>query len=460
MGLIEVAKNAAGEILAESWREYFYCDRIEDDVLMVRGQKKTSGKSSNTKSANNIISNGSIIAVNEGQCMLIVDQGGIAEVCAEAGEYIYDSSSEPSIFYGELGENLKKYWQTFYKRVTTGGDIPKDQRIYFVNTREIFDNKFGTQQPIQYRFQLNSDSNVARTLSIRCNGEFSFSITNPVAFYKNVANNVSEEYRKEEIFGFLRSSLLTALQPAFGGLAKQGYHYGDLISAGVELGKEVREQLQEEWQERRGIEIITINVQSMSLPEEQQKWLDEYENAKAYAADADIFGREKAMGLIDAMKAAGGNENGSFNGLYGLAMMGNTMGQMGVNPATMMGSVMGQTGANPTGANQAAMAGGMMLGNAMAQAKSGANGWTCSCGAVNTGKFCTQCGTAMPVVGGWTCSCGAVNKGKFCAECGAKKPVGAPLYRCDKCGWEPENPANPPKFCPECGDKFSDEDIQ
>ena len=455
MGLIEVAKNALGEVVTESWREYFYCDRIEDDVLMVRGQKKTSGKSANTKAANNIISNGSIIAVNEGQCMLIVDQGGIAEVCAEAGEYIYDSSSEPSIFYGKLGENLKKYWQTFYKRVTTGGDIPKDQRVYFVNTREIFNNKFGTQQPIQYRFVLDAASGATRTLSLRCNGEFTFCIQNPVAFYKNVATNVDDEYNKEEIFGFLRSSMVTALQPAFGGLARQGYHYGDLINAGVELGKQVKEQLKEEWLERRGIELISINVQSTSLPDEQLKWLDQYENDKIYAADADIFGREKTMGIIDAFKTAGGNENGSFNGLYGLAMMGNTMGQMGMNPAAMMGNAMGQMGANP-----AAMAGGMMVGNAMAQAQSAANGWTCSCGAVNTGKFCTQCGTAMPAAGGWTCSCGAVNKGKFCAECGAKKPAGALLYRCDKCGWEPEDPANPPKFCPECGDKFSDEDLQ
>ncbi len=443
MGLIEVAKNAAGEILTESWREYFYCDRIEDDVLMVRGQKKVSGKSANTKAANNIISNGSIIAVNEGQCMLIVDQGGIAEVCAEAGEYIYDSSSEPSIFFGNLGENLKKYWETFYKRVSMGGEIPKDQRVYFVNTREIFDNKFGTQQPIQYRFVLDANSGATRTLSLRCNGEFSFSIKNPVAFYKNVANNVSEEYNKDEIFSFLRSSLVTALQPAFGKLARQGYHYGDLINAGMELGKEVKEQLQEEWLERRGIEFCTINVQSTSLPEEQQKWLDQYENDKVYAVDADIFGREKTMGLIDAMKAAGGNENGSFNGLYGLAMMGNTMNQMGVNTSAMMGGI---------------------LGNNMAQngapAASATDGWRCTCGAVCTGKFCTECGAPKPVATGWTCSCGAVNKGKFCSECGAKKPAGAPLYRCDKCGWEPENPANPPKFCPECGDKFSDEDIQ
>lgn len=451
MGLIDVAKTAVSEVLTESWREYFYCDRIEDDVLMVRGQKKTSGKSANTKSANNIISNGSIIAVNEGQCMLIVDQGGIAEVCAEAGEYIYDSSSEPSIFYGKLGENLKKYWETFFKRVSTGGDIPKDQRVYFVNTREIFDNKFGTQQPIQYRFVLDANSGATRTLSLRCNGEFSFCIKNPVAFYKNVANNVEEEYNKDEIFGFLRSSLVTALQPSFGKLAREGYHYGDLINAGMELGKEVKEQLQEEWLERRGIEFCTINVQSTSLPEEQQKWLDQYENDKIYAADSDIFGREKTMGLIDAMKAAGGNENGSFNGLYGLAMMGNTMNQMGVNTSAMMGGILGNNMAQNGAQNSA---------QAQTAAATAAVGWKCVCGAVSTGKFCTECGNPKPAADGWTCGCGTVNKGKFCSECGKPKPAGALLYRCDKCGWEPENPKNPPKFCPECGDKFSDEDIQ
>jgi len=464
MGLINAAKNAFQDVFADTWREYFYCDRMDDNTLMVKGEKKVSGKSSNKKGTDNVISNGSIIAVNEGQCMLIIDQGRIAEVCAEAGEYIYDSSTEPSIFYGNLGENLRKYWETFFRRVTTGGDVAKDQRVYYVNIREIFDNKFGTQQPIQYRFYPDATSSVPKTLRIRCNGEFTFSIKNPIAFYKVVAANVSESYEKSEIFSFLRSSMVTALQPAFGSLAKQGYHYGDLINASLELGKEMKEALQEEWLEKRGIEFGTINVQSMTLPEEDQAWLDKYETDKLYSSDQRMNFRDLAKDAIGAMETAGGNENGSFTGLYGLGMMGNAMNQMGLNPMAMAGGMQGGTMPNNGMAPNNGMVG-MAVQTPQSQAQTqaqtpAAESWTCTCGAVCTGKFCTECGTPKPMAGVWTCTCGAVNKGKFCSECGAKKPAGAPLYRCDKCGWEPEDPKNPPKFCPECGDKFSDEDIQ
>jgi len=465
MGLINAAKNAFQDVFADTWREYFYCDRMDDNTLMVKGEKKVSGKSSNKKGTDNVISNGSIIAVNEGQCMLIIDQGRIAEVCAEAGEYIYDSSTEPSIFYGNLGENIKKYWETFFRRVTTGGDVAKDQRVYFVNIREIFDNKFGTQQPIQYRFYPDPSSSIPKTLRIRCNGEFSFCIKNPLAFYKTVAANVTESYEKTQIFSFLRSSMVTALQPAFGSLAKQGYHYGDLINAGLALGNEIKAALQEEWLEKRGIEFGTINVQSMTLPEEDQEWLDKYETDKLYSSDQKMNFRDLAKDAIGAMETAAGNENGAFTGLYGVGMMGNAMNQMGMNPmAAMMGGMMNNGMQNNGAQNNAAQNGaagmvGAPVQNPQTPAPT-AESWNCACGAICTGKFCTECGTPKPMAGVWTCTCGAVNKGKFCSECGAKKPADAPLYRCDKCGWEPEDPKNPPKFCPECGDKFTDDDIQ
>ncbi len=455
MGLINAAKTAVQDVFADTWREYFYCDRMDDEILMVKGQKKISGKSSNKKGTDNVISNGSIIAVNEGQCMIIVDQGGIAEVCAEAGEFIYDSSSEPSIFYGGLGDSLKKSWETFYRRLSMGGDVGKDQRVYYINIREIFDNKFGTQQPIQYRFVADPVTNSTKTLRIRCNGEFSFSIKDPIVFYKNVANNVSEAYEKSEIFSFLRSSLVTALQPAFGSLARQGYHYADLTNAGMEMGKEIKAALQEDWYERRGIEFGTINVQSMTLPPEDQEWLDKVETDRLYVNDQRMNQRDLAQGMIGALETAGGNENGSFNGLFGVGMMGNAM---GMNPAAMLGGVMGNNGTmNNMPTNGVPN---NMPQSAPVASTPAADSWTCTCGAVCTGKFCTECGTPKPASDGWTCTCGAVNKGKFCSECGTKKPAGAPLYRCDKCGWEPEDPKNPPKFCPECGDKFTDDDIK
>ncbi len=456
MGLINAAKSAVQNVFADTWREYFYCDRIEDDVLMVKGEKKISGKSSNKKGTDNIISNGSIIAVNEGQCMIIVDQGGIAEVCAEAGEFIYDSSSEPSIFYGGLGDSLKKSWETFYRRLSMGGDVGKDQRVYYINIREIFDNKFGTQQPIPYRFVPDEVTGRKMTFHIRCNGEFSFRIKDPIIFYKNVANNVTSKYEKSQIFSFLRSSMVTALNPALNALARQGFHYADLTGSNLEIAKEIKDVLQEEWFEKRGIEFSTINVQSMTLPPEEEAELDAMEKERWRVDDPRLHAREVELGMVEAMKAAGSNEAGAMNGFLGMGMINHTMGQMGMNPSGMMGSMQQ--------AQQMVMQQQQMQ-QAQAQAAPAAQtpvaeGWTCTCGAVSSGKFCTECGAPKPMAGVWTCTCGAVNKGKFCSECGAKKPAGALLYRCDKCGWEPEDPKNPPKFCPECGDKFTDEDIQ
>ena len=138
MGLIQAAKDSISSVVSDQWREYFYCDSLSPDVLMIKGEKRvTNGRNSNTKGTDNIISNGSVIAVNEGQCMIIVDQGGIVDVCAEAGEFIYDNSTEPSLFYGNLGENVKNTFTTMARRFTFGGNTAKDQRVYFFNTKEI-----------------------------------------------------------------------------------------------------------------------------------------------------------------------------------------------------------------------------------------------------------------------------------------------------------------------------------
>lgn len=457
MGLINAAKNAVQDVFADTWREYFYCDRMEDDVLMVKGEKKISGKSSNKKGTDNIISNGSIIAVNEGQCMLIIDQGGIAEVCAEAGEYIYDSSTEPSIFYGNLGESIKNSFKTFGRRVSFGGDVGKDQRVYFVNIRKIVNNKFGTQQPIPYRFIPDAAEGTTMTFHIRCNGEFSFSIKDPIIFYKELANNVTDEYNKSEIYSFLRSSMVTALNPALNALARQGYHYADLTGANIEIAREIKAVLQEDWMPNFGIEFDMINVQSMTLPPEEEAELDAIENERRRVNDPRLHARDVELGMIEAMKAAGSNESGAMNGFMGMGMINHTMGQMGMNTSNMMGSM--QQAQQMVMQQQQAQAAQQAQKAPMQQATPAADSWTCTCGAVCTGKFCTECGTPKPA-DGWTCTCGAVNKGKFCPECGAKKPADAPLYRCDKCGWEPEDPKNPPKFCPECGDPFTDGDIQ
>lgn len=455
MGLIQAVVGATQDVFADTWREYFYGEYMDDDTLMVKGKKRVSGKSSNTKGTENVISNGSIIAVNEGQCMIIVDQGAIAEVCAQAGEYIYDSSTEPSIFYGNLGKSIVNSFKTWGRRVSFGGDVGKDQRVYFVNIREIFNNKFGTQQPIQFRFVADEVTGIKKTFHVRCNGEFSFRIGDPIIFYKNVATNVEDVYEKSKIFQFMRSGLLTALNPAFGSLARQGFHYADLTSANIEMAKEIKALLQEEWMEKRGIEFSTINVQSTSLPPEEEAELDKIESDRLYATDARMHMRDIQSGMVEAMKSAASNENGAMTGFMGVGMMNGMMGNMNNSAAGMMGAMQqAQQSYTQQPVQQAQPA---------PAAAPAADSWTCTCGAVCTGNFCMTCGAKKPapvVAEGWTCTCGTVNKGNFCPNCGSKRPAGAPLYRCDKCGWEPADPKNPPKFCPECGDPFDEGDIK
>ena len=152
MGLLKAGAGAVGGVLADQWREFFYCDALDANTLAAKGQKRTSsrGRSSNTKGEDNIISNGSVIAVNEGQCMIIVEQGAVVEVCAEPGEFVFENSSEPSVFAGNLGESIKQSFETLGRRFTFGGDTGRDQRIYFFNTKEIIGNKYGTASPVPF----------------------------------------------------------------------------------------------------------------------------------------------------------------------------------------------------------------------------------------------------------------------------------------------------------------------
>ena len=213
MGLIKAIGGAIRGTMADQWKEYFYCEAMPADVLITKAHKKVSGRSSNKHGSENIISNGSVIAVNDGQCMLIVEQGKVVDVCAEPGEYTYDTSSEPSIFCGGLGAGVKAAFQQVGKRFTFGGEPPKDQRVYFVNTKELVGNKYGTPNPVPFRVV---DANVGLDIdiSIKCFGEYSYRIANPILFYTNVCGNVEEDYEREEIDGQLKSELMTALQPA------------------------------------------------------------------------------------------------------------------------------------------------------------------------------------------------------------------------------------------------------
>ncbi|MBD5500149.1 MAG: SPFH domain-containing protein [Lachnospiraceae bacterium] len=450
MGLIKAITGAAGGILSDQWREYFYCPSIDNDVLVTKGEKKTKGRASNNNGEENIISNGSVIVVNEGQCMIIVDQGKVVEFCAEAGEFTYDTSSEPSLLYGNLGENLKKTFATIGKRFTFGGDTAKDQRVYFFNTKEIIGNKYGTANPVPFRV-VDQNIGLDIDISIRCNGEYSYKIVDPLLFYTNVCGNVTEDYEKRQLDSQLKAELMTALQPAFAKISAMGVRYSEVPGHTMELADALNEVLSEKWAQIRGIEIVSFGVNAMKASEEDEAMIKELQK-NAVLRNPNMAAATLVGAQAEAMKAAASNTS-----------TGPMMAFAGMNMATQAGGMnaqqLFQMGAQTPMQGQAPMQQSAPV-NEAAPKKQEA-GWTCSCGHTgNTGKFCSECGASQPVETGWKCTCGAVNKGKFCSECGAKKPAGEPLYKCDKCGWEPDDPKNPPKFCPECGDPFNDNDIQ
>ena len=462
MGLIKAVKEAASGVFADQWKEYFYCDSLDANTLMVKGQKRISGNSSNTKARDNIISNGSVIAVNAGQCMLIVDQGKIAEVCAEPGEFIYNSSTEPSIFAGSLGESIKGTFSAIGKRFTFGGDTGKDQRVYFINTKEIIGNKYGTATPIPFRV-VDTNIGLDIDISIRCNGEYSYKITDPLLFYNNLAGNVTDEYSRSEIDSALKTDLMTSLQPAFAAISAKGVRYSALPMHTNEIADELNKILSSKWGETRGIQIASFGVNSVSAPKEDEDMIKNLQKT-AVNRNANMAAATLVTAQADAMKAAASNENGAMMGFMGMNMANQAGGmnaqnlfdigqQQQMQQQQMQQQQMQMQQQQAQQAQQAAAA------PASAPAAD-ANSWKCSCGATNTGKFCVECGSKKPEEKpGWTCSCGAVNLGKFCMECGTKKPADAPLYKCDKCGWEPADPKNPPKFCPECGDVFDESDV-
>ena len=463
MGLIKAGVGALGGTLADQWKEFFYCDAIDKEVLMVRGQKQITGRSSNTKGNDNIISNGSGIAVADGQCMIIVEQGKIVEVCAEPGEFTYDSSTEPSIFSGS-----KETFKTVGKRFTYGGDTGKDQRVYYFNTKELIDNKFGTPNPIPFRV-VDSKIGLDVDVSVRCSGVYSYKIADPLLFYTNVCGNVSSEYRREELEGQLKSEFISALQPAFGKLSDLELRPNQIVTHNTELEEAMNTALSAKWGELRGLKVVSIALGSVTLPDEDAEMIKQLQRS-AVMRDPSMGAAAMVGAQADAMRAAASNEAGAMTGFMGMGM---AMNAGGMNPENLY--AMGQQQAAQKNAQQSQQqaenswkcsCGATVNGNFCPEcgAKkpepvvSGA--WKCSCGAMATGNFCPECGAKKPADEGWTCSCGTVNKGKFCQNCGAKKPEGAPLYRCDKCGWEPEDPAHPPKFCPECGDIFDENDRQ
>ena len=483
MGLIKAGIGALGGVLADQWKEFFYCDALDMDTLVVKGQKRTSGRSSNTKGSDNVISNGSGIAVADGQCMIIVEQGKIVEVCAEPGQYTYDTSTEPSIFAGSFGESLKNTFKAIGKRFTYGGDTGKDQRVYYFNTKEIMGNKFGTPSPIIFEV-VNKRIGMSRTVNVRCNGVYSYTISDPLLFYTKVCGNVEQAFTRDQIDGQLKAEFISALQPAFGALAELELRPAQIPAKANELKKAMNDALQVEWVDR-GISVEKIALNPITLNPEDMEKIQMMEDSMTTGQNPFMMAGMQTTATAEAMKTAAGNSAGAMTGFLGMGMAGNAMGggfnqaqnfyqmgmqqqqqQMAQQQAQQLVDAQAQAMANAASGGWKCACGATATGKFCPECGSKkpdpkpAGGWTCKCGATATGKFCPECGSPKPADdGSWTCSCGAKNTGKFCAECGSKKPAGIPQYKCDKCGWQPADPTKAPRFCPECGDPFDNGDI-
>ena len=452
MGLIMAAINATGGVLADQWKEYFYCEALSDDVLMVKGQKVINNRGQNTNGSDNIITSGSGIAVADGQTMIIVEDGAIIEVCNKPGRYTFEVGT-PSLFAeGKLGEKIKQTFQQIGQRISYGGSPGKDQRVYYFNTKQISNNLFGTSEMVPFRV-VDSKVGLDVDVNIKCSGMYTFQIVDPLLFYTNICGNASQEYRKDQIAPRMKAEFIDALSPAFSTLSDMEIRPNQIPGKKIELKKAVNEVLADTWGKNMGIDVIEVAIKNLSLPPEDQEMIKQ---AQQEGQKLFMEGRRAGMysdpsmaagGLVaaqgDAMRAAGSNAGGAMAGF------------MGVNMAQQAGGMNAQQLFGMAAQQQAQQA-------AAQPAANTANGWTCACGTVNTGKFCQNCGKPQPAptaANGWTCSCGTVNQGKFCQNCGSPKPAGARVYKCDKCGWTPADPSNPPKFCPECGDIFDDNDL-
>lgn len=441
MGLIKAAINAVVGNLADQYKEYIYCESLSNDILAAKGHKRVGSRGTN-KGDDNVITDGSAIAVNEGQCALVVVDGKVSEVAAEAGVFEFKSAVSPSVFSGSLGDGIMNTIKDIGSRITYGGQAGHDQRVYYVNIKEIMGNRYGTVNPIPFRV-VDNNIGLDVDVSLRCNGEYSFRITNPVLFYTNVCGNFGETFNRSNIDSMLKAEILTALQPALGKISEQGVRPSALPGKAVEISEALNEALTEKWGKLRGMVVASFAMNPPTLPKEDQEMITNLQRT-AVMRNPNMAAATLVEAQASAMKTAAGNQGGAM------------MGFMGMNMAQQQGGFNAQS-LYQMGAQQQAQ---QTVQQPAAQAAPAQGTWTCECGASNTGKFCANCGKAKPAQAeGWTCSCGTVNKGKFCQNCGKPRPSGAPVYRCDKCGWKPEDPAHPPKFCPECGDPFDANDL-
>ncbi len=424
MGIIKAIGTAIGGSLADQWLEVIEAGEMGDQTVFTNGVKIRKG--SNTKGTADTVSNGSVIHVYPNQFMMLLDGGKVVDYTAEEGYYTVNNSSLPSLFNGQFGDTLKES----YQRVKYGGSTPTVQKVFFINLQEIKGIKFGTRNPINY-FDLFYNAE----LFLRAHGTYSIKVTDPLKFYAEAIPKNRTKVDIQSINEQYLSEFLEALQSSINQMSADGIRISYVASKGRELGRYMSNVLDEDWKQMRGMEIQSVGIASISYDEESQKLIN-MRNQGAMLSDPSVREGYVQGAIARGMEAAGSNANGAMAGFMGMGVGMNTAGGYMAGASNMnfqqMQMNQGQAGCGQQinqGQPQGSMGYGQQPGaaaggaygqqpGAQEQASVPAGAWTCSCGSVNTGKFCSECGSPKPVQGPWTCSCGSVNTGKFCSECG------------------------------------------
>lgn len=425
MGLLRAATSTGA--FRDQWLEYFSCDSMSNEELVKRATRITKG---NNKGNPDIISNGSVISVNEGQVAIIVSNGKIAEFCAETGAFKWENSIEPSLFCGGFFKGLIDTFKKLGERFTFSGDTPNTQRVYYVNVKEIIGNKFGTSTPMAY-----DDPYYKTALYIRYFGQYSFKITDPLMFFASISGNVSDVYKRTTLEGMITDEFMTALDTSLSLCSNSGCKFSQLPQKQREIAKFMSDTLDDEWNERRGMKIVSVAISKVTPDDKSRERIETFDTNVMHS-DPNAMTGGLAYAQMQAMQKAAENEGGAMMGFAGLGMAAGAMGgaQMG---STLINAAQKQKEAESKEAESK-------------EVKPSADEWKCACGTVVSGRFCPECGAKKPEekkASSWKCACGTECNGKFCPECGAKKP--SDKFACE-CGYEADKPF---KFCPECGKK-------
>jgi len=431
MGLIKAIAGSIGGTLHDAWLDAIKCDNMNNETLSVKVTSPNGNPS--------VLSKGSRIIVNVGQAALLVDNGAIVDACAEPGAYTFDKSSSATMMYGgDFGGMFREMWERF----KYGGGIAKEQAVYFVNLKEIIDNKFGTPTPIPFSdwghptVNPRTSSFYGMSVKIRVFGKYTFKVANPFQFVSEIAGT-EVRFTKENLTEQISSELLSSFRNTLAELGSDAYKTPalDLPHKDDEIITLMKEKHYDDAITARGVAIHSISVEGLTFDEESQGKINQYELSDEYSKSAYL-----AQAQGEALKSAAANTAGAGNTLIGLGL---GFGAAGINPMQQLQkNVQGQQNANEALADHFVE----KATEANDKNKTTAT-WNCTCGKENSGKFCSDCGKAKPISDEWLCSCGNKASGKFCSECGAQKPDHS-VWNC-ACG-EKEITG---KFCSKCGAK-------